>query len=95
MWERDLRENQGLLRGVLTDEVKITCVHRRAPEELRRYLKFHAAAYGNDYNQFRAIVEAYLLVGCAEETEKQTPQPMQLDLMNTSWPLVGRDDKSL
>ena len=59
-WERDLRENHGLLKGVLTDEVKITCIRRRAPEELRRYLKLHASAYGNDYYQFGAIVEAYL-----------------------------------
>ena len=80
-WERDLRENQSLLKGVLTDEVKITCIRRRAPEELRRYLKLHASAYGNDYYQFRAIVEAYLLIGCSEEMERQTPQAMQLDMM--------------
>ena len=80
-WERDLRENQSLLKGVLTYEVKITCIRRRAREELRRYLKLHASAYGNDYYQFRAIVEAYLLIGCSEEIERLSPQPMQLDMM--------------
>ena len=44
-------------------------------------MKLHASAYGNDYYQFRAIVEAYLLIGCSEEMERQTPQAMQLDMM--------------
>ena len=79
-WEATIRQNASLVSGALSDEVRISVVRQRAPDELKRHLVLTARDYGNNYEQFRAIIEAYWK---ALEPAERDRMDWQLELVET------------
>jgi hypothetical protein len=85
-WEATILHNTSLVGGALSDEVRISVVRQRAPDELKRHLVLTARDYGNNYEQFRAIIEAYWK---ALEPAERDRMDWQLELVETKRPSKG------
>ena len=90
-WEATIRQNASLVSGALSDEVRISVVRQRAPDELKRHLVLMARDYGSSYEQFRSIIEGYWT---ALEPAERDKMDWQLEFVETKRPSKGGDSGS-
>ena len=45
--------------SALSDAMRIAIVRQRTPSELQRHLKLNAMVYGENYDAFHDLIEAY------------------------------------
>ena len=65
-WEREVKHYLPQVGGSLNDPMRIAIVRQRTPCELQKHLKLNAMQYGEKYNAFHDLIEAFF---GAEEDE--------------------------
>ena len=58
-WEREVKHYLPQVGSALTDAMRIAIVRQRAPEDLQKRLKLNAITYGEQYEAFHDMIEAY------------------------------------
>jgi hypothetical protein len=59
-WEREVKHYLPQVGSALTGAMRIAIVRQRAPEDLQKHLKLNAMVYGEQYEAFHDMIEAYI-----------------------------------
>ena len=58
-WEREVKHYLPQVGSALTEAMRIAIVRQRTPEDLQKHLKLNAMVYGETYDAFHDMIEAY------------------------------------
>jgi hypothetical protein len=84
-WEREVKHYLPQVGTAMTEAMRIAIVRQRTPGELQRHLKLNAMSYGERYDAFHDLIEAYF--GADEdETIDNTYGSLEVGYVNLAQP---------
>ena len=84
-WEREVKHYLPQVGTAMTEAMRIAIVRQRTPGELQRHLKLNAMSYGERYDAFHDLIEAYF--GADEgETIDNTYGSLEVGYVNLTQP---------